>query len=616
MEVTARIKLFEATDAAEKLTCAFQEAGNNLCGEVVYSQEDLREGINSFLPYKNEGTGAEADEENSFNRLGLFNILGSDKKYQYRSGITGTKQDMTGNGYRYELNLVAESAEAGKKLYGVVIYGDHAAEQFPMKATYCALNTDADGVETEGTKYIASNENAVFTIKFAEPARKVKISLDYWSRPQYNACVTAVLPLSAYYVLDKHRLISVETKSQMCEDSDEIKYGTLPGDGTIEANDYDGEICELLRNGIISNESVVDICAGDTLVQRQLIASSDYDSEEKTVKFTLGDKLSLFENINYEGMRISKTAKKLIEILQEVMSVAGYGSDEVLAMCNEEICPQGDTVKISVREWLESIVVPFPYLESDNLRETLDKICTAAQLFCYCDVDGEPKFVSARPQSYSDKEIVRIPKERTYGALHEDVFPKLKYDAVESTVTTLTLKKEDEIESTTFDFYDEDSLAYKSDWEKDCDVATAIKFANGAQTDGTPDLVYLEKTFDVEPTVYMNTAHFEAVDKNKEGDDESEISTEIRANKSNVVLKKCNYGDKDSFLSEYYSNGTLVKDPTEKDVVMGYCYNTTKCTVMMFVPVLTGSKYKLSREIKLIADNYEAGEVTNIYSAS
>lgn len=614
MDVTARIKLFEAADAAEEISCVFQEQGNNLCGTAT-DFDELREGVNAFLPYKNEGSGAEAQRENSFNKLGLFNFLGSDKNYQYRFGITGTDEDIEEKGYRYELNLTVESVQPDKKLYGIVLHGDYAAEQFPMKARYCAVNVDKDGVETDGPEHLVSSENVIFTIKFAEPARKVKIKLDYWNRPQYNACLTAVLPLSSYYILDRRQLLSVETKTQMCENSDEIKYGTLPGDGSIEAYDYYGEICELLKYGIISNESIVEICAGDTLVQRQLIMSSDYNSEDKSVKFTLGDKLALFEEVNYVGMRMGKYSKSLLEILKEVLGSANYTEGKVENMCKESICPQGDTVKISVKEWLDSIIVPFPYLEADTLRATLDKICVAAQLFCYCDFDGELKFVSARPQSFSDNDVVRIPKERTYGNSREDVFPKLKYDAVESTVKTLSLKSDDEVSSATFTFYESNNnnLTYQSDWEKDCDADTAIKFANNLKTEGTPDLIYFEKTFDVEPSVFMNNAYFEVVDNIRDQTIDDENTIVVKKTDEVATLKQCDYDKKNSFLSEYYNNGQIIKDPTEKKVVMGYCYNTTKCTVMMFVPVSKATMHTLKREIKLIADNYEVGEVTNHY---
>lgn len=617
MEVTAKIQLFKATDAAEKLTCIFQNSGNNLCG-VTNIPNDLNEGIDAFLPYKKEGTGASVDKENSFNRLGLFNILGSDKNYRYRFGITGTEEDISEKGYEYELTLVVESAEANKKLYGVIIHGDYAAEQYPRKARYCAITTDSNGSEIEGKKYDVSNSNTVFTIKFAEPARKVKIVLNFWNRPQYNACVTAVLPLTSYYTIDRNRLISVETKTQMCDNADDIKYGTLPGDGSLEANDYDGEICELLRYGIITKDSVVEICAGNNTVQSQLILSSDYDSEDKKVKFTLGDKLNMFEELNYSGMRIDKKAKSLKTILEDVLSVAGYSSADVAKLCQEEIYPEGDTARMSVAMWLERINVPYPYLESANLRETLDKICAAAQLFCYCDTKGELKFVSARPQFIPNKQIIRIPKDRTYGNSREDVFPKSKYNAVETTVKSLSLKKDDEIASVTLEFFkkENDTLNYLSEWRNNCDVDSVKLFLDGSSiTTGVPDLVYFEKTFDVEPSVYMEEMWCVIKDERDVSSGDSTIAYDVPKD-ANTRMNKYQYANKNEFFAAYSNGNKITTALPSVDVFMGYCYNNTKCTVMMFVHLAKDDLTKLSRGIKLLADRYEVSDVKNHYFAS
>lgn len=610
MNVTAKIKLYDGTDAAKKLACSFSAEGNNVCVDEPVTFDVPKEGSNIFLP----------SSDSKRNKLGLFNILGKEKTYRYRFGITSSSS--SGGGYYYNLDMVVESAETGKLLYGVIIYGDEAAGQYPVKATYCAVTETDDGQEINGDEYVENNGNNIFTIKFKEPARKFRIRLSYWSRASYNACVTYVSALPQFYELDKRKIVSIESKVQMCENSDEIKYGIIPSDGTIEVADSDGEISEMLKAGIIAHDNAeIGIYAGNNLIQNHLIYSSDYDSEKKAVTFSISDKLKNIEHIGYPGRQISEEKASLWELLVDVMKYAGYSEQDLKKTCVSNVYTYNDTNQQSVEIWLKSIYIPKPYLESANLRKTIDKICTVAQLYCYCDCQGELKFVSARPQLDMSQKIAKISKDRVYGAVRDDLFPKSKYEQVEYTLKNLTLKKDAELATLTTEFAeldDDNNVNVLSEWKSSCDTGTVKEF----NADNQYRLFYYEKTFELDKCIDLKTLWFEIQDKTFNNGSESEETFSSKKGTSDISFIRTTYERKNELISQYISGDNLVSnDPINKKVLMAYCSDVGKCTLMIFALCekyvqqenSTVIKNVLRRQIKIFGNKYESTDVTNVF---
>lgn len=616
MNVYAAIRLYDAADAASKLDFSFNRQGNNLSpSESVTRGGEY--GADAFLLK----SGAAA------NTLGLFNIMGSDGGTGWRFGTTDAEGEAVGaecRGYPLadgDLVLTVRAAEAGRRMYGVIIRGDAEAGQYPVAARYRTAAHTADGQTEYGEYRTVRNGNAVMAVKFAEPAEEVQITFDYWSRPGYNACVNSVEPLPAEYVLPRSHVTSMESRSQLCDSGDEIAYGALPGDGELELYDSDGELAEMMQYGIIPSENAeVSFYTGETLVQRHLVMDSDYDGDSKTLKFTLGDLLSLYGDRQYAGMMIDRD-KTLWDALVHVLGTDGFSEEEVASMCGADMYAYMGGNPMSVEVWLKCVKIPLLYLESSTMREALDKICEAGQLYCYCAADGRLRFVSARPQIFGRNRIIRIPRAHTYGASKKSVFPKLKYSAVETSVNHLSLTKGEKIASYDADFYENNDGAVTSltSWQTSCDAGTAREF-----TYGDDKIVYFEKTLDVSMLTRFENLVIEVTDKRLTDYAKNEYSDTYVSNSdnANTIFKYIKQEDKQSFMNTYINtDGTLKENyPYSKRLILGYYTLAGKCVLIAFVKITNTStedvEYTLNHKYEVIADQYEVSENTLFYEAA
>lgn len=88
----------------------------------------------------------------------------------------------------------------------------------------------------------------------------------------------------------------------------------------------------------------------------------------------------------------------------------------------------------SLYDYLDSVLISYPYLESASYRETIEKFCTLAQMTLSLDESGDIRFKSARPQIFSSNERTNTPiidANHKISNFNKTLFLKNKVDGVE-----------------------------------------------------------------------------------------------------------------------------------------------------------------------------------------
>lgn len=601
MDIYAKIKLADSISDSAPQLYSFDKQPNNL--SFPQGSSTLRtEGLNAVTL-----TDKQPREKGN---LGYLNLLESERAYDgYRFGVTDD------NGL-YSLSLTVTSQSADRSVYGIVVYGDESAGQRPTEADYIVTGG------SDSTAVHISNLNNVWAIMFKTPAPSVTVRFRGWSRPRYNACITHIEPLPQELIIDGTRLKSVESVSQICARTDEIAYGVLPGDGELEIYDYDGEIADCLTSGIIPFENArVDIFAGDNLIQSHYVFESD--SEDKTIKLKLTDAVGLFEKIFFPGLRVRKS-ESLWHVLCEVMAIAGYDKEQVRSMCGERVYVYQKAANLTIENYLQNIIIPYPYLESGTLRETVDKICQAAMLFCYTTPDGSVKFTSARPNRPYSKSAVKIPSDRIYGTVKQSLFPKMKYTSVKVEMNAVAAKK-----TTVARFQAKymrkknsvETISGSNDFEMLFpDLALDVRrIYNGPRNSS---VLYIEKSIELllnttfeNSEVKVKASYFD--DSNEERTASYESSNP--ADEISITLLK--KAGKDDFLKQYMTNSGLKPDfKLNKNVIMGYFYDEGKVEFMLFIPLYHDSDDSsfqprvTEHDIEFLADEYTFSDYSADFS--
>lgn len=322
------------------------------------------------------------------------------------------------NGYVFgavpsDKNLTVTLTIGGDFIDSIIVYGDKESNQFPTKAY-----RDNDPND------IIYSDDPVWAIKFDNPSTSHTITFLEWNRADYNACITSVSELKSELILDKSWIKSVESLSQSTGQPKEIYYGVTPSSGNIEIIDRNGEIEDYLLDGILSVSRLpIKIYANGSNIQTHISEDGDYYNGNLSIK--LVNKLSNWDNLLYAGRQLTD-ATNLYSILVEVLESIGYGASNtqsIDSMLDTQVV-YGENINISLIEYLKSIIIPYPYIKSGTIRETIDKICTLAQLNVFEYDNGDIKFISARPRMLSPYNILKIQPNIIYGNPSNDVIVK------------------------------------------------------------------------------------------------------------------------------------------------------------------------------------------------
>jgi hypothetical protein len=327
-----------------------------------------------YLTFKNgylanyDGTIGMAQMEKSYNGF-MFGATNDNGEYSVTLTITGTNID------------------------SLIFYGDKTAKQFPIEAY---LDGNASNK--------IYNDDYEWAVKFSSAETSHTITFTKWNRPNYNACLTHLAVMMNELWLDKSWIKNVESLSQSTAQPNEIFYGVLPNTGSAEIIDRNGEILDYLTDGIIENSNLpITIYANGKEVQHHIINDSDYDKNTITFSVQMTNELEQWETLQYGGYVYPGTSKSAYELLKDVFLSIGYSIASIDGMVDTRIVVgnsiDNNVSEMTVKEYLQAIDIPYPYLESDNVKNTIDKICTLAQLQVFNNNINEIKFNSARPKA-------------------------------------------------------------------------------------------------------------------------------------------------------------------------------------------------------------------------
>ena len=318
----------------------------------------------------------------------------------------------------------------GDDLFGVIIYGDKNANQFPTQAYLDDDDTN-----------IIYNSDLVWTIRFDEPADFKTITFTNWNRGEYNACLTSVQKLSANLTFDKSSIKNLESLSQSTGQPNEIFYGVVSNSGSIEIIDINGEILDMADNDVFSvSNSSFDIFVNGKKVQKHIVSDSDYDLQKKVFSGGISNRLSKVQSNTYNNQyRILKNIS-LFNLLSRVTFI------EDIDYATEKYVFRGENpAKIqTIKKYLSDINIPYVYFDNLTELQIVEKICKIAQLSFLLDDNGKHIFIDARPiiryqpnsllppdtsDVYSNPIV--IPYNRQFSVFDINPFTKQQYNSVD-----------------------------------------------------------------------------------------------------------------------------------------------------------------------------------------
>lgn len=320
----------------------------------------------------------------------------------------------TDNNGNYSLTLTLN----GSNFDRIIIYGDADAEQWATTAI-------VDG------KTIYSDDN-IWAIAFEEEKNVHTIEFTEWNKSNYNACITHIDVMLKYLDLDNFWIDNVESTSQSVPAPNEITYGVLANSGGANIRDLDGEFYDYIQDGILPNSNIpVSLFVNGKQVQAHITNDSDYNETDTMLTLQFTNRLADWDTLIYSGRNLTDSMSAY-SLLLEVLQTLGFTQVQVDEMLDVNILYGNDNQVGSVKEYLENITIEYPYLESANYRETINKICTLAQLSVYENDNGVIKFISARPVVLQEQVDNAIKVTDTYLAedLQKNIVLKNKYDEV------------------------------------------------------------------------------------------------------------------------------------------------------------------------------------------
>ena len=354
--------------------------------------------------------------------------------------------------------LEVEIEIVGSNIDSIVVYGDKTANQFPTKAYI-----DGD------ISNIIYSDDAEWTIKFNNASSLHTITFLEWNRVDYNACITYIGEMKNELVLDKKWINSISSLSQSTGQPKDIYYGVIANTGNSDINDIGGEIKDLLEDGILSASNLpISVFANEKQVQSHTIIDSDYSfsGNSKHFNIEMGNILSLWNSVEFNGYdnRVEQTtAYDLFVLLLKSYPVT---SDALENMFNEKIEMYDSGEIVDMKQYMQSIIIPNPYLEKSKFLDAVNKICQICQLWIYEDDGGNIKIESARPKMFGKKDVIYIPKSKTY-SVNSDVIVKNKYDGTKIFKNEFVRNKDKDTLFTLSGFYAYDknhaSIVNKSD---------------------------------------------------------------------------------------------------------------------------------------------------------
>lgn len=349
---------------------------------------------------------------------------------------------------QYSVKLTFTGAS---NLKDIIVYGDQVANQFPTRAII------------DGTTEIFSDDYR-WAINLQTESDTHTIKFTHWNRANYNACLTLITVMMKYFEIDKRTgLKSVESLSQSTGQPRDIFYGMVSNSGSVQVIDVEGEIAEMVRDGVIPNSNVkIDILANGKQIQAHKTLDSEYNINGKTFSTQNTNTLSALDNYEFKEVKIPKYTINLyypnyaINNLGQLLSIISNRYGINIDFSERIKYGFGNYVKVdNVQNYLEYIKLNNIYHSDSIATNVINEILQIAQLNLLQKDDGTFKVVSSRPILNGEETIIKIPAKNQVSNFEVDFIGKNKYNNVRYTKNSLQ-KEIQEALNVTYNFKDVD----------------------------------------------------------------------------------------------------------------------------------------------------------------
>jgi len=301
------------------------------------------------------------------------------------NGFLFSPTDSDGNG---ELEITF----TGTAIDSITFYGDPSSGQWATEA-----------ILDEGTLYetTAFSDDYIWSIIFSEPASSHTVKFTKWERPNYNMLFTHIEIFPNTMDFDNNYIKEFTSLSQSNSNPKEVFYGVLPNSGSIDIIDRDGELKDYAVEGYLNKQTFsIVISINDKEIQHHITVDSPYYNNKNLLELDLTNSLSQWDNIKCSGFS-HDFVETLYDILNTMLSISGFDEEEIEGMLDTVINIGSEDV--TVKQYLERIIVEDVEAVESSLREAVDKICNIALLQVIENDNGEIKFISARPLATQDE---------------------------------------------------------------------------------------------------------------------------------------------------------------------------------------------------------------------
>lgn len=362
--------------------------------------------------------------------IGTSNVIAPNSYMGLLFGIVGY------NG-KYSLEL---------KIYGggkIKFYFDKTATQHPTKYTieYLDGTTNTSYIDNLTGQDVWNEEEYSLTVYFQENNdtynQYQKITFDSWTHDNYNASILYIEKMIVEEVLYDNYIDNLSTTTELNNNAEEVYYGVLPNEGTIDILDINDKFYKYLEvNYFTANIIDLSININDFEIQSHIINDSDYIYETRQITFNLTNDFELWNNFETNDVFFLYETN-LYKILEKLFAEYGnkiYSSIKIdlEKATSSKIYVSEIAPSITIKEYLESIIVPRNFtLKADSFLNQINKICNVAQLYVNVNNNNELMFYNGRPLKEQNEDTLKINDDVLVETPKSSIITKNNYSDVE-----------------------------------------------------------------------------------------------------------------------------------------------------------------------------------------
>lgn len=319
-----------------------------------------------------------------------------------------------------------------KKPYNGIMWATKGTVTLTIKATG-AIKIDFDRMANQyAKKIVIDNDTNVFNNDFSViislPQNITSIhtiQLSNWNREDYNACITYIGEMDRFLKLDKRWIKSIGITKECNPNYDDIFYGSIAQTGYVEINDIKGYIKKDIEMGAFTpNQVKTSTFFNGKLVNSNLIINGQYDVYNKKLSLSLQDFIYNMSTNKISKVNYKNQSTNLYLVLMDNFSNYSIDTSKIIKIF--------DNTEITIKEYMQKIIIPYYYLNDTNEKNLLDSICNIAQLQAVCSGDNSIQLFSARPKALDNElnKYIIIKKNNTYATPEQNMLLINNYDSI------------------------------------------------------------------------------------------------------------------------------------------------------------------------------------------